>query len=221
MASAPEHGIWRSDSAAVFACAASLWEVAHKRAASERLNLSELYNGMDQFMREVMRIGSLFEDWACRHVSFNALSDVWPYLLQDRFGGTCLDVILPGALTEFDATDCLRVALRMRLPVMLDDKLPVPVDERAENPVSGSEFRQFRIQTVRTSTEDNEVAPFTVSDEPFDAEFGPPHFGIYGVCADGLLEYIADRSTYGEAVALVMKLAPGVEFPPVPVTHRN
>lgn len=221
MANEHEPNTLRPDSAAVFAGGVSIWEAAHKHAAAEHINLSELYNGVDQLMREVMRIATLFEEWACRHVSFDALSDVWPYLLEDRFGETCLDVMMIGALTEFDATDCLRVALRMRLPIKLDEGLPIPVDERAENPVPGSEFRQFRIQTVRSSMEDNEVLPFTVSDEPFDPELGQPYFGIYGVRAEGLVEHIADRSTYGEAVTLVSKLAPGVDFPRSPVTHAD
>src|SRR5688572_21668190 len=59
------------DPAAVFAAATSIWDVCHKRAGDDpALNLSDAYNGMDQLMREVMRIGETFEKWACLHVEF-------------------------------------------------------------------------------------------------------------------------------------------------------
>lgn len=213
-----EAGTPPSDSAAVFACALSLWEATKKQAMGERLNLSECYNGVDQLMREVMRIGNQFEGWACRHISFEALSDVWPYLLEDRFGDACLDVLLPSALTAFDETDCLRVALRLRFPVKVDNKLAVPIVVCAANPVVDSAFRGFRIQTVRSSLEDNDATPFTADDDPFDENFSRPYFGIYGVNHDGRLEHITDRPTYGEALSLVQSLAPAIELPAIPTT---
>ena len=76
-------------------------------------------------------------------------SDVWPYALEDKFGSAALELLSPGALRDFDETDCLRVALRLRLPVKLDDHLPVPIDVCAPNPSSSSDYKQFRIQTVR------------------------------------------------------------------------
>jgi hypothetical protein len=66
-------------------------------------------------MREVMRIGQLFESWACNHVDFDQLTDVWPYLLRDRFGKECLSVLRPENLADFDQHDCRRVAARLRL----------------------------------------------------------------------------------------------------------
>ncbi len=208
------------DPAAVFACALSLWEAVNKYAAGERLNLSEIYNGTDQLMREVMRIANQFETWACRHVAFDGIDEVWPYLLQDRFGDTCLDVVLPSTLTVFDESDCLRIAIGLHLPITLDDKLPLPIDVRASNPVTGSSFREYRIQTVRTCLKDGEVAPFTAEDEPLDEEFGSPYFGLYGVAENGLLEHIADRSTYSDALALAQKLAPGVALPTRPTFSK-
>jgi hypothetical protein len=205
------------DPAAVFGCALSLWRECHKYAeARPSLNLSECLNGIDELMRQVMRVGNQFEQWACLHISFDEVNDVWPYLLEDKFGVACLEIFNPDALTQFDEMDCLRVALHLNLPVMLDDKLPVPIDVRASNPISSSAFREFRIQTVRTCGEDNAIAPFTVCDEPFDEEFGPPYFAIYGIEADGSLEHIADRSNYSDALDLVLKLAPGIQFPASP-----
>src|SRR5437773_7023901 len=93
-------------------------------------------------------------------------------------------------------------------------------DVCAPNPITRAAFREFRIQTVRTSAEDDAISQFTRSDEPFDAEFGRPYFGIYGIDADGELEHIADRRTYADAIALVKKLAPGIPYPDSP-TNAN
>jgi hypothetical protein len=105
----------------VFAASLSLWQVCQKYADSDaRLNLSERYNGMDQFMREVMRVANEFEMRACLHVNFDEINDVWPYLLEDKFDETCLSVFSPSELAQFDDSDCLRVARELRLPVKLD-----------------------------------------------------------------------------------------------------
>ncbi len=106
------------DSAAIFAIALSLWQECLKREQTEKnFNLSGAYNGFDQFMREVMRVANQFETWSCEHINFAALEDVWPYMLQDRFGETCLAILSPTGLAAFDDHDCLHIAMRLRLPV--------------------------------------------------------------------------------------------------------
>lgn len=76
------------DPAAVFGGALSLRSACLKRADDDsQLNLSECYNGMDEFMRQMMHVATLFEDWSCAHVVFRELDDVWPYLMEDRGGG--------------------------------------------------------------------------------------------------------------------------------------
>ena len=214
----PEPGSEQLDPAGVFACALSLREACLKCAAADpQLSLSECYNGMDEFLRAMMRVGKAFEAWACAHVAFEQASEVWPYLMEEKFGDTCLEFMLPGALADFDDSDCLRVALRLRLPIHADDKLRVPVDVHAPNPISGSEFREFRIQTVRDDLDQGNVGPFTAGDDPFDDEFGPPYFALYGVGDDGVLEHIADRDTYSDALNLAQKLAPSVALPLKPI----
>jgi len=173
---------------------------------------------MDQFMREVMRVAAQFEAWACSHVDFDQLTDVWPYLLEDKFGDTCLATILPDALAAFDDSDCLRVAMRLGLPIILDETVPVPIDLRASNPVPGSTFREFRIQTVRNSTDGEDAVPYVPDDESFDEEFGPPYFGLYGIDQGGTIEHIADRRTYREVLSLARKLAPEIAFPDLPTS---
>ncbi len=208
----------QADPAAVFACALSLREACLRHAATDpQLNLSESYNGMDEFMRELMRVANLFETWACAHVAFAETNVVWPYLLEDRFGDACLASVVPSALAHFDDTDCLRVALRLRLPIQADDQLRVPVNVRALNPVAGSAFREFLIQTVRDDFDGGGVAPFTLDDDPFDEAFGSPYFGLYGVEEDGVVEHIGNRESYSAALSLAQKLVPGLAFPIKPI----
>ncbi len=104
------------DPAAVFAIATSLWHECHKHAAINRsLNLSDAHSGMDGLMREVMRIATLFEQWACLQVDFTQLTEPWPYYLQDHFGQECLSILLPERLADFNDHDCQRIAARLRL----------------------------------------------------------------------------------------------------------
>src|SRR2546422_2908149 len=82
-----------ADPAAVFGCALSLWHERSKRAAADpTLNLSDCYAGWDELMRQVMRIANQFEQWACLHIFFDELNDVWPYMLEQRFGAAWLTI---------------------------------------------------------------------------------------------------------------------------------
>lgn len=108
------------DPAAVFACASSLLEACHEYTKYSRLNLSDCYNGIDHLMRLAMRIGDQFETWSCTNINFNELSDVWPYLLEDKFGETCLKIMPITHLESFDDSDCLLVARAMELPMKHD-----------------------------------------------------------------------------------------------------
>jgi hypothetical protein len=79
-----------ADPAAIFGAAQSLWTECHTRAQSEdAVHLSECFSGMDGLMREVMRIATMFEEWACQHADFAQLGEVWPYYLEDHFGAAC------------------------------------------------------------------------------------------------------------------------------------
>jgi hypothetical protein len=210
---ANQPGIEMPDPAAVFAAALSLWECWHRRAAIDtNLDFNESYDGLDGLMRVVLRVANQFEAWASRHLNFADLDQPWPCLLQDQFGETCLQLLPPAGLAAFTDHDCLRAAIRLRLPVRLDLGLPVPVDVSAPNPLANSGFREFRIQTVRTELAHDDCVPFTAADDPFDAAFGPPYFALYGLGADRLPEHIADRPTYAEALALAQRLAPGLNF---------
>jgi hypothetical protein len=203
------------DPAAVFACAKSLHHACMDRMQVDAdLDLAKAYHGMDGFMREVMRVADLFENWACKHVAFHEFSEAWPYWLEERFGDACLEVMHAGALVGYDAEDCLRVAFKLRLPIRVDPSLPLPVCMEAANPLAGAQFQRLRIQTVRMELrDDRHVTPFTEDDDPFDENFGAPFFGIYGVDAFGLLVHFADRDNYQSARSLLTDLLPGIDFP--------
>ena len=70
------------DTAAEFAIALSIY---NGLAARDALHLSDVFQGFDQFMRECVRVGKVFEAWACANVNFYELTTVWPYLLEDNF----------------------------------------------------------------------------------------------------------------------------------------
>jgi len=208
------------DPAAVFACAHSLWEACRNEASQNpAVDLSADYSGWDQLMREVMRIGVMFETWASENVLFDEFDEVWPYFMGDNFGKACFSVVSASHLDQFKERDCLRVALHLKLPLRLGNSLPIPIDLKADNPLGGSTFVAFRIQTVRSSLDGEDIVPFTHGDDPFDEVFSLPYFGIYGVNTDGLVEHICDRRTYGEALKLIRNLVPPVNFPDEPILN--
>lgn len=107
-----------ADPAAVFAMASSLRKACEAREKVDAtLNFGEAYNGWDQFMRELMRVAAIFEEWACLYVVFEDLEHTWSYLLEDGFGEACLAVIEGSALASFGADECLQIAQQLGLKV--------------------------------------------------------------------------------------------------------
>lgn len=206
------------DPAAVFACAVSLRDACEQAAKQCNGELSEAFNGVDQFWREMMRVGVLFEEWACQHVVFEEMCDVWPYLLEDKFGGACLQRMSVEELRGFGAEDCPVVAMNLLLPLNYIDAQPrLPLDVKAPNPVPASPFTHWRIQTIRCLSGDDSFEPMIYGDDPADPEYEPSILALYGVNAEGLPEHIKDFDHYADALVFVSKIAPGVEFPDEPV----
>ncbi len=87
--------------------------------------------------------------------------------------------------------------------------------------VAGSAWVRWHIQTVRWHREAEEMEPFFYGDDPHDPEYELPVVALYGVDATGTLEHVRDSASYAEARSLVMKLAPGVAFPEVPVVTAS
>jgi hypothetical protein len=206
-----------ADPAAIFCCALSLRDAAIERSCASGLSLSDVYGGMDGFMREIMRVATLFETWATQYVAFDHLVEVWPYLMEERFGDACVQVANTWALESFDEMDCLLLAQHLQLPLYYDDVLVIPLEVCARNTVVDSGFVEFAIQTVRIHHMDAEVVPFICGDAPWDEDYDLPRLALCGITAEGQREQIADFSTYRDAVDLVTKLAPGIVFPERPV----
>lgn len=206
------------DPAAVFACAISLRDACEQAAQRHHLCLSDAFQGMDQFYREVMRVAALFEEWACTHVAFDDMCDVWPYLMEDKFGAACLQRIEVESLNSFEVEDCPAVAMKLLLPLHYHVQPRLPLDITAPNPVPASAYTHWRIQTVRNLLGDaDSYEPMNYGDDPFDPEYEPAFMALHGVNAEGLAEHIKDFSTYPDAVTFVNKIAPGVDFPKEPV----
>jgi hypothetical protein len=107
----------QSDPAAIFAIATSLSREFLETVGDEEVQaLSDVYAGIDGFMRTAMHIAAIFESWACRNVRFADLTQVWPYLLYDNFGPVCRSVLRSDQLEKFCENDCPLVARRLRLP---------------------------------------------------------------------------------------------------------
>lgn len=107
--------VYELDPAAVLGAAMSLYKAGHVEAERQHCNLSEAYSGGDEFMRQCMRVATVFETWACSHVNFDGTSDCWPYLLEDQFGAAFYSWFHPSELTKFTATDCPLVAVQLKL----------------------------------------------------------------------------------------------------------
>jgi hypothetical protein len=210
------------DPAGVFAAAHSLWDAIFEAADRPgKAGLSESYNGLDELMREVLRVGTLFETWSCSHILFEELDEVWPYFIADNFGAAWLAISDAYSLASFNEDDCLRVAWELCLPIKRSHKVVLPLDVRAKHPNPLSPFTELRIQTTRTSANDGATEAFTASDDLFDEEFTSTRYSLYGQLSSGECEHIADRKFYEQLTALAQKLIPGIHFPHNPVSRRN
>ena len=109
-------GYPQPDPAAILGAACSLKRVWIDDVDLEtRLRLAQRLPGVDSVMREILRIATRFETWACRNVDFEALDEVWPYFLEAEFGNACQRTLKPDALPKFDKEDCFAIACELRL----------------------------------------------------------------------------------------------------------
>lgn len=106
---------FKPDPAAALGVAISLSKLGESKVYRE--NISDTYAGGDEFMRQCMRVGELFETWACDHVDFEALDDVWPYMMQDKFADAAKSAGFdPLNLREINGdAECLEIAKALKL----------------------------------------------------------------------------------------------------------
>lgn len=114
------------DPAAVLAICLGL--VKECREEDAVVDLSATFNGGDEFLRQVVRVATMFENWACAHVHFDALDTNWVYLLETRFAREFLMAFSVQHIMEFSSADCLVMARFLGLPVIYDATCPVPFD---------------------------------------------------------------------------------------------
>ena len=205
-----------SDPAAIFAASKSLWETCHEAASSSETNLSELFNGVDELMRECLRIATTFEEWACSHVCFEEITEVWPYFLEEQFGSVCLEHIPLEHLASFRRDDSFSVSLKLKIPLLHTKVMVLPLNIEVQNPNLDSEFKAIKIQTVHRLIESNSIEPFTKSKINELEHSNNPFYAIYGRDSKNLLIHISDQLCYENAHKLCQKLFPGINFPKTP-----
>jgi hypothetical protein len=118
----PEPEVYKPDSAGVFAAALSLWSIVAKdvKPYSE---FAEAVGGCDNLMRITIDIATAWEAWACDHINFDETEDVWPYMIQDKFGSafektrSLLDVFTTYKNSQDLNTTFHRIAARLELPM--------------------------------------------------------------------------------------------------------
>lgn len=209
------------DPAGVFAVAHSLWiAVFESSTRPGKLALSDFYQGLDELMRLVLRIGVLFESWSCRHIAFDTLDEVWPYFIADNFGSSWLRIHDVYSLRSFNEQDCLRAAWHLGLPIRVSDEFVLPMSVRVANPNTDSPFVEFWIQTTRTARTGGNPKLFTTLDELFDEEYKRPCYSLYGRTRSGNIKHIASRTSYTLMTSLAKNLIPTVAFPTDVICRR-
>jgi hypothetical protein len=209
------------DPAGVFAAAHSLWTAIFESSdRPEKASLSHCYQGLDQLMRDVLRVGLLFETWSCRHIAFDEVDEVWPYFVADNLGTTWLRIFDAYSLGDVNERDCLHAAWHLRLPIRMSEEFVLPVTVDVGNPNADTAFVGFRIQTTRTLKNGSRMMPFTVSDELFDESYVMACYSLYGRTGAGDSELLASRATYSETVSLAKRLVKNVEFPSAIICRR-
>lgn len=111
----------KPDPAAIMAIVLAVHEKCTDRSKEGIMDLSDPYGGNDGYMRQVMAIAEQFESWACAWVDFDALSDVWPYWLEDNFGLALMELLLLNQrdrLTDLRPSDCKILAEALKLPLL-------------------------------------------------------------------------------------------------------
>jgi hypothetical protein len=100
------------DPVAIFYATLSMYE----KYTQSVPRLPETFGGEDQFIRAANKVATTFEKWACKHIDFEETTDVWPYLLHEKFG-TVFYTRFNVALLLFSKEDCMYIAKALGLPL--------------------------------------------------------------------------------------------------------
>lgn len=213
MKKAPIRRTPTADPAAIFAGALSIWTACNEAEdKNPDINLSDIFNGVDELMRVSMATSTLFENWACKHIDFDKLSDWWPYKLQMEMGDACLELWEMESLPNFDEERAMTLAMKLALPLKREALKLLPLYLEATNPTPNAKFCRIYIQLMREAKNGDGYSPIGKDDDPSDLDFSAPFYGIYGVDSAGFSEHIADRATSRDAVETVKGLIPAISF---------
>lgn len=150
----------------------------HERWKEEKeLDISETFNGGDEFLRRCLSCAQKLVSWFDRYVDYPRLTDVWCYYLEDKAGDAFWELFNPGLPEELKDDDCLSLALLLRAPIdTRADK--APIDITWEIP-GRSGYCFFRVVT-RVFEDSEDAMPIFYSIR--DAISGPqaPSFAFYG-----------------------------------------
>ena len=152
-------------------------------------------------MRVVMRVATRFENWATGHVAFEKLDDVWPYMMEDRFGAACVDAMGAENLAAFDDNDCLRVALRLCLPVKSSAGFCIYIDTFFQGPVPIER------------DENNKPVVYSTREEA-ERE-------IAGDCIERLRQFLAGERDFGDAITVEEYIVPVTAYPDGSITDED
>jgi hypothetical protein len=105
-----------SDPADIVAVIISLNDTARELSKSGNADISEAYQGVDQFMRETIRVAEQFEQWACSHVLFDDFGEVFPYFIEDKFGKALHELYGITCLRDINSDAFPKIAEHLHIP---------------------------------------------------------------------------------------------------------
>lgn len=245
------HKLPAQDPAAVFAIAHALFVLLESKAAARgehqqeddnQESIWEDHGGQDGALRNFMSTASIFEAWACKHVAFDELADIWPYKLMDSFGEAWKKM----AGENYYHRDhphrnmthptpgpgmCYQLARLMELPVFYrenDELIPLLVHVQnlpSKQPDLGMDtvpVTTWRFSTVKVSLQSDGptlLSRYTVtSAEPKLNEH--IELMLEAVTANGSSVVVGYFPTYDDAAKHALSLNPDLELPELPfITH--
>lgn len=191
-----------SDLAGELAIAKGLFDYL---ADKDDFDISEAYQGVDECMRRCMHLGRVFEVWACDHIHFDSLQNVWPYYLEDHIGPAIEKMFWEANHTipiMWDDSDLLSLAVNLRLPVLIAETTGSSMDIVWELPRSRpGEFQAYQVRTVRTTPDGESVEHYSIGDAAHynnDDNHSPILFALYGSldAEDPVWEFVFEMPSY-------------------------
>jgi hypothetical protein len=180
------------------------------------LDISNEYNGADEFMRRCQHLGQVFEAWCCAHVNFSRMIEIWPYYAEDYIGPSVDKLLVERCVpASWSEEELLALAVLLHLPVRVrtTENVSFSMEWEAQN-WSSDEIKLYQVRTVRHSTDGKSVEHYThehVLARPVPPIWLTPNpvlFALYGAQdkEDTTWEFLFERQSYAELYSLVKRL---------------